>query len=58
MMPVTRSKKYDATAPGQYGGGGEYTPQVGFGWSNGVVLWLLAKYCTGDGALGEAELGL
>ena len=34
-------EKYDATRPGERGGGGEYTPQVGFGWTNGVVLWLL-----------------
>lgn len=37
-------EKYDAGVPGKGGGGGEYTPQVGFGWTNGVVLWLLAKY--------------
>ena len=37
-------EKYDATRPGQRGGGGEYTPQVGFGWTNGVVLWLLERY--------------
>jgi alpha,alpha-trehalase len=34
-------EKYDAMRPGKRGGGGEYTPQVGFGWTNGVVLWLL-----------------
>ena len=45
-------EKYDATKPGARGGGGEYAPQVGFGWSNGVVLWLLEKY--GD-LLGAAE---
>ena len=45
-------EKYDATKPGARGGGGEYAPQVGFGWSNGVVLWLLEKY--GD-LLGGAE---
>jgi alpha,alpha-trehalase len=38
-------EKYDATRPGERGGGGEYTPQVGFGWTNGVALWLLARYC-------------
>ena len=37
-------EKYDATRPGERGGGGEYTPQVGFGWTNGVVLWLLERY--------------
>jgi alpha,alpha-trehalase len=26
------------------GGGGEYAPQVGFGWSNGVALALLRRY--------------
>jgi len=26
------------------GGGGEYTVQAGFGWSNGVVLYFAAKY--------------
>lgn len=36
-------EKYDATRPGVGGGGGEYTPQVGFGWSNGVVLSLLTS---------------
>ena len=37
-------EKYDATVPGKRGRGGEYTPQVGFGWTNGVVLWLLQHY--------------
>ena len=37
-------EKYDATRIGEGGGGGEYTPQTGFGWSNGVVLKLLAVY--------------
>jgi neutral trehalase len=36
-------EKMDASRPGERGGGGEYTPQEGFGWSNGVVLWLLAQ---------------
>ena len=36
-------EKYDARKPGERGGGGEYTPQVGFGWTNGVVLWMLAQ---------------
>ena len=34
-------EKYDAFVPGQYGGGGEYTPQAGFGWTNGVALELM-----------------
>lgn len=37
-------EKYDATRLGAGGGGGEYEPQVGFGWSNGVVLQLLRDY--------------
>ena len=37
-------EKYDATRPGQRGAGGEYAPQVGFGWTNGVVLWMLERY--------------
>lgn len=36
-------EKYDATKPGVGGGGGEYTPQIGFGWSNGVALVLLTR---------------
>lgn len=37
-------EKYDAEHPGQYGSGGEYTVQEGFGWSNGVVFEFLAMY--------------
>ncbi|XP_048482626.1 trehalase isoform X2 [Plutella xylostella] len=37
-------EKYDAEQPGRVGGGGEYTVQTGFGWSNGVVLEFLNKY--------------
>ncbi|KXZ44253.1 hypothetical protein GPECTOR_70g484 [Gonium pectorale] len=36
-------EKLDATRVGGVGGGGEYTPQVGFGWSNGVLLDLLRR---------------
>lgn len=36
-------EKYHAGRPGQFGSGGEYEPQVGFGWSNGVVLVFLAE---------------
>jgi alpha,alpha-trehalase len=31
-------EKYDARGVGIGGGGGEYVPQVGFGWTNGVAL--------------------
>ncbi|XP_050451168.1 trehalase isoform X5 [Cataglyphis hispanica] len=37
-------EKYDATVSGGHGGGGEYEVQLGFGWSNGVILILLDKY--------------
>ncbi|KAH9317208.1 hypothetical protein KI387_018977, partial [Taxus chinensis] len=37
-------EKYDIEACGKIGNGGEYTPQTGFGWSNGVVLALLEKF--------------
>jgi alpha,alpha-trehalase len=26
------------------GGGGEYTVQAGFGWTNGVLLWVASTY--------------
>ncbi|EME29713.1 alpha,alpha-trehalase [Galdieria sulphuraria] len=29
---------------GQSGGGGEYKPQIGFGWTNGVALYFLRHY--------------
>jgi hypothetical protein len=34
-------EKYNAFTVGLGGGGGEYVPQVGFGWTNGVALVLL-----------------
>ena len=34
-------EKYGTDADGQCGGGGEYEPQVGFGWSNGVALHVM-----------------
>ncbi|KAJ9575304.1 hypothetical protein L9F63_025746, partial [Diploptera punctata] len=37
-------EKYDATIPGGHGGGGEYEVQLGFGWTNGVVMELLHQY--------------
>ena len=40
----TMHEKTDATRPGERGGGGEYTPQVGFGWSIGAALWMLERY--------------
>ncbi|KAJ1296552.1 hypothetical protein BS78_01G310000 [Paspalum vaginatum] len=40
----TMHEKYDVEACGKYGGGGEYKPQTGFGWSNGVVLSFLEEF--------------
>ncbi|KAK8655138.1 hypothetical protein V6N13_107728 [Hibiscus sabdariffa] len=37
-------EKYDVEKCGDYGGGGEYIPQTGFGWSNGVVLAFLEEF--------------
>ncbi|PIN22449.1 Neutral trehalase [Handroanthus impetiginosus] len=36
-------EKYDVEKCGGIGGGGEYIPQTGFGWSNGVVLAFLEE---------------
>lgn len=35
-------EKYNALEPGVGGGGGEYIPQTGFGWTNGVFFSILA----------------
>jgi alpha,alpha-trehalase len=37
-------EKYDVTAAGRPGGGGEYPTQDGFGWTNGVMRELMALY--------------
>ncbi|XP_065842693.1 trehalase-like [Oscarella lobularis] len=37
-------EKYNATREGAPGGGGEYNVQTGFGWTNGVVFYLLEHY--------------
>ena len=36
-------EKYNAYEIGVGGGGGEYIPQIGFGWTNGVALILLRQ---------------
>ncbi|GIL51490.1 hypothetical protein Vafri_7467 [Volvox africanus] len=36
-------EKYNGCVPGGIGRGGEYEPQVGFGWSNGVLMALLER---------------
>ena len=37
-------EKYDARSVGDAGGGGEYEVQLGFGWTNGVVLDFMDMY--------------
>lgn len=37
-------EKYSDTALNQAGGGGEYEVVVGFGWSNGVLIWIADKF--------------
>lgn len=37
-------EKYDATDTLRVGSGGEYGVQLGFGWTNGVVLDFLDKF--------------
>ncbi|KAJ2005056.1 hypothetical protein GGI04_002391 [Coemansia thaxteri] len=37
-------EKFDSTVVGKQGGGGEYTVQAGFGWTNGVLLWTLDNF--------------
>ena len=36
--------QYSVEKFGTAGGGGEYSVQIGFGWSNGVILQLLDRY--------------
>ena len=37
-------EKYDVRERGKSGHGGEYDVQVGFGWTNGVILKILKRY--------------
>ncbi|KAK9885434.1 hypothetical protein WA026_010931 [Henosepilachna vigintioctopunctata] len=37
-------EKYNAESTGEAGGGGDYSTPTGFGWSNGVVLELIAEF--------------
>jgi len=48
-------EKYDVVAPERPGGGGEYPTQDGFGWTNGVMLKLMALY-PADAELTEGDL--
>lgn len=40
----TMFEKYDAEKLGTAGGGGEYKSQTGFGWSNGIIFELFARW--------------
>lgn len=52
-------EKYNAFEVGVGGGGGEYVPQVGFGWSNGVALLLLQQaYPATNGGDSDSDSGL
>ncbi|PCH40410.1 glycoside hydrolase family 37 protein [Wolfiporia cocos MD-104 SS10] len=37
-------EKFNITDVDSSGSGGEYTVQAGFGWTNGVVLWMASNY--------------
>lgn len=55
-------EKYDSSKVGQYGGGGEYEVQKGFGWTNGVALKLIDKFYSkntdaDDGGKNSNEIG-
>jgi alpha,alpha-trehalase len=37
-------EKFSIRDVGSAGRGGEYTVQAGFGWTNGVVLWVASTF--------------
>ncbi|KAJ3397016.1 hypothetical protein HDU92_001029 [Lobulomyces angularis] len=37
-------EKFNCEIAGESGGGGEYLPQVGFGWTNGIGLWVIDNF--------------
>jgi len=37
-------EKFNATDIDAAGGGGEYTVQAGFGWTNGALLWIASQF--------------
>lgn len=47
-------EKYDPEESGMAGGGGEYEVQVGFGWSNGVLIDFISLY--GDDIVDEQKI--
>jgi hypothetical protein len=51
-------EKYNAFEMGSGGGGGEYTPQIGFGWSNGVALVMLNSSSFSQSSSDDHDEGL
>lgn len=51
-------EKYDVVDISRLAGGGEYPSQDGFGWTNGVLLKLIAMYGTPDQAVKKDSEGL
>ncbi|CAI5465740.1 unnamed protein product [Closterium sp. Yama58-4] len=51
-------EKYDGRQRGAVGSGGEYNPQVGFGWTNGAVLSLLDLFAGGAQGRGRRKTSL
>jgi len=41
------NEKYNAFFPGEPGSGGEYAPEIGFGWTNGVALDFIMQQSKG-----------
>ncbi|CAG9765626.1 unnamed protein product [Ceutorhynchus assimilis] len=48
-------EKYDAVEVGEYGGGGEYAVQLGFGWTNGVALSFIKEFHSNENQRGTAS---
>jgi len=42
--PGQMFEKLNAQSPVKAGGGGEYDVQTGFGWTNGVALWIVQQF--------------
>ncbi|KAG8687442.1 hypothetical protein FRC08_011963 [Ceratobasidium sp. 394] len=42
--PGEMFEKLNATSPVSAGGGGEYEVQTGFGWTNGVAIWIARQF--------------
>ncbi|KAG9098452.1 hypothetical protein FRC06_006370 [Ceratobasidium sp. 370] len=42
--PGNMFEKLKATSPVDAGGGGEYDVQTGFGWTNGVAIWIARQF--------------